>query len=658
KPYIATTLFQRSSDAGTEAMNQDDFRRLLANSDGQGGSSRRRGIGGGRNGGEQESLDIRKLCAKKPKKNKNKKEGQAADDRPARSADVPVQPQYRDRAAERRQGLRGDMINADEFAHLDAEQTKYLGGDMEHTHLVKGLDFSLLAQLKHEKEKLMQAKAAALQQQETQAEQPAEKKTLEFKSRMARMVYHHSCQATQKERRKLQPPRSTASELFLPGRMYYTFKLTDEGFDSVPTIVQQSKEDWPETDTAIVSGMVSDLVISRVRDAVARRKLKKKQKQDNATAEAEESKANASVENENNTKLVADDSDDEDIFPDAGAYVPIGLREENEPAKPNTAVLAQGKGYFANLSASIAAAESAEKQREREAEEAWKTNLKTAMAAQARAEKEHEMKAKAKAAKLAEDEYSECFPEYQAAGAAYDSEDDEDKKRKKDAAADGDEKDNDTAAGHRKKQKRSNKLEADLQKITKRMDDKSAPLPAASSLMTGWMTDGATSWIAQKMADEIALARERLAAKFGDVRTGGKGTVRRKTKAVRRTATADDKKLGATLKKLGVTNIPGVEEVNLFKADGQVIHFVNPKVQASIASNTYAVSGHNQTKSLQELLPGIINQLGPDNLANLKQIAESYTAAQKNAKAAAAAEDDDDDVPDLVDNFEDVSKQD
>ncbi|CAI5740693.1 unnamed protein product [Hyaloperonospora brassicae] len=163
------------------------------------------------------------------------------------------------------------------------------------------------------------------------------------------------------------------------------------------------------------------------------------------------------------------------------------------------------------------------------------------------------------------------------------------------------------------------------------------------------------------MADAITLARERLAAKFGDVRTGGKGSVRRKRKVAHKTVSVDDTKLGAALKKLGVTPIPGVEEVNLFKADGQVIHFQAPKVQASIASNTFAVSGYNQTKSLQELLPGIISQLGPDNLANLKQIAESYTAAQKAAKAASAAaadDDDDDEVPDLVDNFEDVSQQD
>merc|ERR1719456_116190 len=88
----------------------------------------------------------------------------------------------------------------------------------------------------------------------------------------------------------------------------------------------------------------------------------------------------------------------------------------------------------------------------------------------------------------------------------------------------------------------------------------------------------------------------------------------------------------------------------MFKDNGTVIHFSNPKVQASIASNTYVVSGSAETKQLQELLPGIISQLGPDNLMNLKKIAESYTAA--NAKGAAA----DDDVPDLDTNFEDVSK--
>ena len=136
-------------------------------------------------------------------------------------------------------------------------------------------------------------------------------------------------------------------------------------------------------------------------------------------------------------------------------------------------------------------------------------------------------------------------------------------------------------------------------------------------------------------------------------RTGGKGSVRRKHKAVRKTATADDKRLKATLNKLNVRDIPAIEEVNLFKNDGHVIHFTNPKVQASIAANTYVVSGNCETKKLQELLPGIINQLGPDNLEDLKKIYASFAEGAK--KAGASGEDDD--IPDLVDNFENVSKK-
>mmetsp|Transcript_29146 Transcript_29146/g.93268 ORF Transcript_29146/g.93268 Transcript_29146/m.93268 type:complete len:82 (-) Transcript_29146:2006-2251(-) len=52
----------------------------------------------------------------------------------------------------------------------------------------------------------------------------------------------------------------------------------------------------------------------------------------------------------------------------------------------------------------------------------------------------------------------------------------------------------------------------------------------------------------------------------------------------------------------------------MFKANHEVIHFVNPKVQASIGANTYVVSGPSETKQLQDLLPGILNQLGADNI--------------------------------------------
>jgi len=134
-------------------------------------------------------------------------------------------------------------------------------------------------------------------------------------------------------------------------------------------------------------------------------------------------------------------------------------------------------------------------------------------------------------------------------------------------------------------------------------------------------------------------------------RTGGKGSVRRKRKIVRKQTAHDDKRLKSTLNKLNVRDIPAIEEVNLFKDDGTVIHFASPKVQASIASNTYVVSGNAETKKLQELLPGIINQLGPDNLEELKKIYASFTPSTQKT-----TEEDDDDIPELVSNFEEQSK--
>ena len=88
------------------------------------------------------------------------------------------------------------------------------------------------------------------------------------------------------------------------------------------------------------------------------------------------------------------------------------------------------------------------------------------------------------------------------------------------------------------------------------------------------------------------------------MRLGGKGTARRK-KVVQRTATVDDNKLQFSLEKLGLNNISGIEEVNMFTNQRTVIHFNNPKVQASLAANTFTITGHAETKQLIAMLPSI-----------------------------------------------------
>merc|ERR1712100_794339 len=136
-------------------------------------------------------------------------------------------------------------------------------------------------------------------------------------------------------------------------------------------------------------------------------------------------------------------------------------------------------------------------------------------------------------------------------------------------------------------------------------------------------------------------------------RVGGKGSVRRRKKVVHKNVNAaDDKRLQNTLKKLGINTIPAIEEVNLFMESGEVIYFNQPKVQASIAANTYVIVGRAETKKLQDLFPSIFNQVDKSVLPSLKKIAEQY----QGGAAAADDDDDDDEVPDLVENFEDASK--
>ena len=163
------------------------------------------------------------------------------------------------------------------------------------------------------------------------------------------------------------------------------------------------------------------------------------------------------------------------------------------------------------------------------------------------------------------------------------------------------------------------------------------------------------------MTDDIAAARAQMIAKrFGgaNASTGGKGSVRRKTKKTSRSSGGQsDAKLSVCLKKLGATTIPGIEEVNMFKEDGEVIHFVNPRVQAAIQCNTFAISGPNETKPLQDLLPSIVSQLGMDNIAQLQSLAAA-AGGMPGAPEVAAEEDDDDEVPDLVEgNFEEASEK-
>ncbi|XP_041619857.1 transcription factor BTF3-like [Vulpes lagopus] len=95
----------------------------------------------------------------------------------------------------------------------------------------------------------------------------------------------------------------------------------------------------------------------------------------------------------------------------------------------------------------------------------------------------------------------------------------------------------------------------------------------------------------------------------------------------------------------------------MFTNQGTVIHFNNPKVQASLAANTLTITGQAGTKQWTEMLPSILNQIGADSLTSSRRLAKVLPKQSMDGKALlATGEDDDDEVPDLVENFDEASK--
>lgn len=152
------------------------------------------------------------------------------------------------------------------------------------------------------------------------------------------------------------------------------------------------------------------------------------------------------------------------------------------------------------------------------------------------------------------------------------------------------------------------------------------------------------------------MIEKRFGGNANGAKTGGAGSMRMKAKGTHKSG-GDDLKLGGVLKKMGLTAINGIEEVNIFKSDGNVIHIVQPKIQVSLPSNMYVVTGPAETKPLQDLLPGILHQLGPESMERLRQYAAQMQGGGAIPSVAEGdEEDDDDDVPDLVENFEEAAK--
>ena len=240
---------------------------------------------------------------------------------------------YRDRAAERRDGVNKDYEETEVLSTTadyravapDAkagqtyaerrkqiiQESKYLGGDMEHTHLVKGLDYALLEKVRAEityketEEVAMEdaVKAPAPRERVVEKiEEPDAETQIQFRTKLGRNIFRQVFQSKHPER----------NELFMPGRMAYVVELDDDFIETdVPTTVIRSKADCPQIETTTTL-TTNDIVISKLtqilsylRQGKRDKKLKKKDK--------------GKIKEDERPKLT---SMDESIYGDIGDYMP------------------------------------------------------------------------------------------------------------------------------------------------------------------------------------------------------------------------------------------------------------------------------------------------------------------------------------------------
>ncbi|KAH6818406.1 RED family protein [Perilla frutescens var. frutescens] len=208
-------------------------------------------------------------------------------------AEEPELPKYRDRAKERREDQNPDyeiteltsfhavappgtvdLLSAD--AHkLSIEKSKYLGGDVEHTHLVKGLDYALLNKVRSEIDK----KPDAGEENDGKPKAQKDDQPITFRTQSAKSVYQW-----------IVKPQTVikTNEMFLPGRMAFIFNMESGFSHDIPTTVHRSKADCPvpeEMVTVSVDGSVLDRIakiMSYLRLGSSGKVLKKKKKDKDA----------------------------------------------------------------------------------------------------------------------------------------------------------------------------------------------------------------------------------------------------------------------------------------------------------------------------------------------------------------------------------------
>nr|CAD7201003.1 unnamed protein product [Timema douglasi] len=236
---------------------------------------------------------------------------------------------YRDRAGERRDGANPDYqaedplstasgyraVAPDVKSGMDAaerrrqmiQESKFLGGDMEHTHLVKGLDYALLQKVRSEIQVKEQEEEDEMENLvKTKKEKKDVEEEMQFKTKMGRNIYRAVFKNKVLEK----------NELFAPGRMAYVVDLDDELAESdIPTTLIRSRADVPSLE-ATATLTTNDIVINKLAQILSYlrqggRHNRKGKKKDKGRLDSKGNKL-----------------PDESIYGEIGDYVPSMTRQE------------------------------------------------------------------------------------------------------------------------------------------------------------------------------------------------------------------------------------------------------------------------------------------------------------------------------------------
>lgn len=202
---------------------------------------------------------------------------------------------YRDRAKERREGLNKDfehdpddlkrfvprseekeeskvrVLDDEARRHQEIEDSKYLGGDIKHTHLVKGLDFALLEKVKACQKIEEQKKSEKKEEVHNLNDLGSDSEEEEFRMEAILAASGSGANKHILDIEKLKRGQSTEvincrtalarrilnvleeklpekSDLFLPGRMTYIVPIDEEYDDTTVTTIVRSKAETQSVD--------------------------------------------------------------------------------------------------------------------------------------------------------------------------------------------------------------------------------------------------------------------------------------------------------------------------------------------------------------------------------------------------------------------------